>query len=345
MANLSFSQNSRLSHFDLYRGFGILLMVMGHIGFGKTFDFYIHAFHMPLFFLVSGYFTNPEKNEKFMPFLGHAARTLLVPYLVFAVLLCQPLHYLYTHEWSWKYMLLSLATSNHNRIDVAGAYWFLLCLFSCKVLFWCVMRLKQKWLQACVVVILTLVGMLEFYRLPLCLDSAMSMLCIMYVGYLIRQYGTKRWIAQILNPQWWMAGCLVVAGCLFIFLNGAVNIRCNHYERICLFFPGCLLTLLGYLGLAQIIESLDYYSIRWLKWLLEYIGRNSIVFLVLNEVIIFSSGLLLRLIGLTTRYEQFNINAFGIDICRLALTVLGLMLATEFFNRTMFKVFIGKKLK
>ena len=164
MTGLALSPKTRLSHFDIYRGFGILLMVMGHIGFGQAFDFYIHAFHMPLFFLVSGYFANPEKEERFLPFIGHAARTLLVPYLVFAILLCQPLHYLYTHEWSWRYMLLSLVTSNHNRIDVAGAYWFLLCLFSCKVIFWCMMRLKQQWLQSCVVVILTLTGMLEFSR-------------------------------------------------------------------------------------------------------------------------------------------------------------------------------------
>lgn len=41
---------------DVFRGLGILLMVMGHIGFGGAFDKFIHAFHMPMFFFVSGYF-------------------------------------------------------------------------------------------------------------------------------------------------------------------------------------------------------------------------------------------------------------------------------------------------
>lgn len=91
----------RLEYFDIYRGFCILLMVMGHIGFGSALSHYIHGFHMPLFFHVSGYFTNPEKEKNFLQFLLHKFRTILVPYLVF-VTICQPLHYIYTHEYSFK---------------------------------------------------------------------------------------------------------------------------------------------------------------------------------------------------------------------------------------------------
>ena len=47
---------SRITFIDVFRGLGILLMVMGHIGFGGIFDKFIHAFHMPMFFFVSGYF-------------------------------------------------------------------------------------------------------------------------------------------------------------------------------------------------------------------------------------------------------------------------------------------------
>lgn len=39
----------------IYIAVGIVLMVMGHIGFGKVFDILIHAFHMPMFFFVSGF--------------------------------------------------------------------------------------------------------------------------------------------------------------------------------------------------------------------------------------------------------------------------------------------------
>lgn len=46
----------RVKYVDLVRTLGIILMIMGHVGFGKTFDYWIHAFHMPIFFIISGYF-------------------------------------------------------------------------------------------------------------------------------------------------------------------------------------------------------------------------------------------------------------------------------------------------
>lgn len=44
----------RLNYIDCFRAIGICLMIMGHVGFGGHFDKWIHAFHMPMFFFVSG---------------------------------------------------------------------------------------------------------------------------------------------------------------------------------------------------------------------------------------------------------------------------------------------------
>lgn len=44
--------------FDIMRGIGIILMMLGHIpveGFAYR---VIYSFHMPMFFLLSGYFAN-----------------------------------------------------------------------------------------------------------------------------------------------------------------------------------------------------------------------------------------------------------------------------------------------
>lgn len=48
----------RIENYDTFRGIGINLMVMGHVYFGNAFDHFIHGFHMPMFFYISGYFTN-----------------------------------------------------------------------------------------------------------------------------------------------------------------------------------------------------------------------------------------------------------------------------------------------
>ena len=56
----------RVESADLYRGIGIVLMIMAHIGFGGLFDHFVHAFHMPLFFFVSGYFFKIRPLKSFL---------------------------------------------------------------------------------------------------------------------------------------------------------------------------------------------------------------------------------------------------------------------------------------
>lgn len=75
-------RKSRMDYIDLYRAFGIILMVMGHIGFGGKFDKFIHAFHMPMFFFISGFFYK-EKNIDIKKYTVDKAKKLLTPYFVF----------------------------------------------------------------------------------------------------------------------------------------------------------------------------------------------------------------------------------------------------------------------
>ena len=58
------TQNTRIDYIDIFRSFGIILMVMGHIGYGKAFDLFIHAFHMPMFFWISGYLFSYKAKEE-----------------------------------------------------------------------------------------------------------------------------------------------------------------------------------------------------------------------------------------------------------------------------------------
>ena len=67
---------------DITKAIGIILMVMGHLHFSEdVFDKYIYAFHMPLFFIVSGILFNQDKTLKNT--IISRAKALLVPYVVF----------------------------------------------------------------------------------------------------------------------------------------------------------------------------------------------------------------------------------------------------------------------
>lgn len=65
----------RIDYIDIFRGFGIMLMLMGHVGYVKWFDHFFHAFHMPMFFCVSGMFFNLKTWN-----IRKKIKSLLVPY-------------------------------------------------------------------------------------------------------------------------------------------------------------------------------------------------------------------------------------------------------------------------
>lgn len=57
-------QHNRSLTIDTFRGIGILLVVLGHTaGLPTSLHNYIYSFHMPAFFILSGYLFNPNKID------------------------------------------------------------------------------------------------------------------------------------------------------------------------------------------------------------------------------------------------------------------------------------------
>ncbi len=71
------------------KGIGIILVVVGHFipesspGYWLTFRRFVYSFHMPLFFLLSGYLYNPGKYS-YPDLLKNKARRLLYPFITVA---------------------------------------------------------------------------------------------------------------------------------------------------------------------------------------------------------------------------------------------------------------------
>ncbi len=51
----------RLDYMDIAKGFGIICVIVGHMGY-RALDRVIFSFHMPLFFLISGYFLDEKRR-------------------------------------------------------------------------------------------------------------------------------------------------------------------------------------------------------------------------------------------------------------------------------------------
>lgn len=139
--------NGRLAYIDIAKGILIILVVIGHIIKGSVFVTkamirIINAFHMPAFFIISGFLTDEAKLRglEFWGYVKKRAIRLLIPYVVFEVI-----------GGFWQMLLMGPHAVNltgiisgiftvHCRV---GADWFLIAMFISEILLYWTVKIKN----------------------------------------------------------------------------------------------------------------------------------------------------------------------------------------------------------
>ena len=70
--------NNRVKCFDIAKGIGILCIIAGHMGV-EAVNNVVFTFHVPLFFLISGYFMSSK--DTFKGYAAKRTKNLMVPYI------------------------------------------------------------------------------------------------------------------------------------------------------------------------------------------------------------------------------------------------------------------------
>lgn len=127
--------NKRENWIDWSKTLLIFLMVLGHNDLPDWGRLWIYGFHMPAFFIISGYL---YKERDWMKTL----RGFVVPVFVFSLI--RFLFYvlnqyrLGTMDWDcslWGRCLLPfLKTNVENEVTLFSGVWFIVCLFICRLL-------------------------------------------------------------------------------------------------------------------------------------------------------------------------------------------------------------------
>ena len=74
----------RTKWIDISKGIGAMLVLFGHVVRNDKIASIIYAFHMPLFFLLSGV-TFYLKQESLFLFLKEKIKRIFIPYLIFSI--------------------------------------------------------------------------------------------------------------------------------------------------------------------------------------------------------------------------------------------------------------------
>lgn len=282
----------RIYWLDYAKFFAISLMVICHTSVPQTFDNVVHAFHMPVFFIISGWCFNIKKHKKPLPFIASRAKSLLIPYLFWGVLLYAGWQIFYCFYDTSKLISLSnflyyFLYSNAEYSPFCAVQWFLSCMFLCSVIsFFIINRLHSRpVLLTTSAVLLAASGYIAGFlpvRLPLSFDVALSASSFYILGFMIpnviKPVISKRMKSIILSPVTLIFEFLTGIG--ISILNGYVNMRTITFSNPILFYLSAAILSLAVMHLSYLLCK-----IKPLKIIVFY-GQNTLPILMLNQLFI-----------------------------------------------------------
>ena len=279
----------RRQDIDLLKGFGILLMVFNHIGWGRMVHIYIQSFHMPLFFIVSGYLW---KQRAATDLSRKRQKSLLLPYGVFAFLyfvIAAVFNIAKNGDFqaaeAAKAVLLFPTDNAH--MPISPALWFLPCMFLTSLIYAVLGKLslgKKSVVILAAAVAGAVYSGLSDYMLPFCIEPTAAALLFMLVGEWIH----RRCVDEKLLSKWYYIVGLLCIHALLAFINGSVDMRTARFHFVPLYYLNGVLGTLAFWGIAKtILRIFNLGRVRgFLLNELQIIGHYSIVCLCSHQLFI-----------------------------------------------------------
>lgn len=283
----------RIEELDMLKGYGIVCMVLGHIYLGWIFDKYIHSFHMPLFFIVSGFLYSGKNGM--IELIKKRSRTLIVPYLLFGIPQCIIWYILYGKELGIQPIFNYLLFNTEEVLPIAGSLWFLTSLFFTEILYAALDRLINNGIVIGAIVLLLFVfggyyTRIVPLRLPWAIDTALIMILFYYLGRMLRQYKTRD-IIFLQNYD----GKIRTIAYVTVFLISSILIQYNGYvnyrrmdcgKSILLCAINALLSIWVVWGGCILLLECKTSVLKRIGKILQFTEARSLVFLGTNQIVI-----------------------------------------------------------
>lgn len=294
---------SRIEWIDFYKCIGILLMIMGHIGFGSTFDVWIHGFHMPMFFFISGVLYVSVVDIDNLPsggifrlivrYVEKKAKKILLPYLcigIFSYVLWLLNNVQYDDYLSPLWHLL---WDNSDELPYTGAIWFLTAFFFSSIIYFIIDVIFAKsqnriiWMTVASTAI-GLFGCTMEVRLPWSLNAAFVGVGLMHAGWVLRNIILKNKMFSRDGNIYFLTILIIWGVSVLMILNGSVNMRTGLYQNVFLFWLGAICASFVVCELPKMTCNFvhRHKSLRFIGQYFKSVGENSMVYLCFNQLVI-----------------------------------------------------------
>jgi len=303
VVRMSDNIHQRLDWVDATKGIVIIGVLVAHIGL--FYDIFpglriiFNVFVLTTFFFISGYLFNWDKyKNRWLIFIKKRFAKLMIPVYIFAgiALIFQYLYYIYTNE------VLGLRFWTHDpitifihifRVDLAyyswfHSVWFLSALFICEMIFFILLHLvKSDKYRGLAVVLIAMPAFMFYYNqyTPLFFAPALAGMVYYYLGFMTKKYNL---VSRLTIPG--------VVSLFIVFLlacstpHAITNFAQLKYDNIIQWYIG------GIAGALFICGSMFYiYKYKIKSKTLEYLGKNSLLIMLINIPVIFGISKIINL--------------------------------------------------
>lgn len=277
--------NKRLDQLDMAKGYGILLVILGHIIKANPYSSLIYSFHMPMFLFLSGIVY--RSNVDFVSFVKEKAKSLLIPYVLFGLLLA-----------AWGILAETLKSGFRLQTvwgELEGlilqrqwtSAWFLPCLFLTSVIYHLLRRTIPKRSALVLLLCAVSVAMRLYYRyvgviLPWNLDRALAGLIFFGAGEWFHERRLQEWIGATKRRAALIAAAslLLLVSCHLLFTN--------EFSGLLDFSHGCFPSgthLAAFFGIVMVVAVASLGSNRAIL----YVGRNSLYYFAIHQRVVIAT--------------------------------------------------------
>lgn len=259
-------KQTRIEWVDIARGIAIICMMAGHSSIPEYLSKYIWSFHMPLFFVVSGLFFNPDKAGSFKNLLIKRLRTLFIPYWFFTFIVL-------AGYWGTEYFVPIELFEGWSGY----ALWFVPVLFCAELLFYPIAKLKRDWLILVIILITSIGYLLSQYHIQLYFKLEVVPFALFFIafGYVFKKFLFNN------RPNTLAVTCIGIITIMLSILLPKLDMAKNDFGWILLNLGNALL---GIYFIFSISKYLSLVSKIWPFRFIAYFGRNSLFVMAFSQL-------------------------------------------------------------
>lgn len=304
---------NRYDFIDIAKGFGILSVVWAHILLVGNSHRIIYAFHMPLFFFLSGFLFDEHKYPSFNNFIKKRFKRLIIPYLIYSIVtwgIWAIFRYVRGDEVrSYLMPLLQtvIAQGSGAYLVHNSALWFIPCLLVVEIMFFFILKIRHKMAivvcfgVACLGIVLAhCYGRAYLDNMPWNLDAAFLALPFYSVGNVLRK--AYRFYSNENQTHYFIRIIIaIVLSSITVFLSfcfgecsmGSSSYQCHEFIFISRAFMGIvalmeiamLLSKIQLIGMSTFLDALRWCGRYSLEIMCIHIPIKGIVVIMITKLL------------------------------------------------------------